>query len=976
MVAPEVWDIKLREAGFAGVHAVSFDNHLPYYNSANIIARPAISSISSQEQTRTRITLLTASSKLGSFAGIVKRALEGAKYIVDQCTWGQTSPDGQDLISFLDIDEPEPLLKEVSANDLSKFVQTVNETSQFAILWLTRPAQSACGCRDANFGQILGAARTIRAELAVDFATLELDETDANAAFAVLRVLAKIERGRKRPDGEVDNDMEYLWQNSQILVPRFHSFRVIEALADDQPVPDAKHLVIKTRGMLQSLQWEADYFQSLDPDEVRVRIAAVGMNFRDLAIAMGIVDTAQSLGAGFNQLGVEGAGFITELGSNVKNLEVGDRVVTCGAGSGGYATECIRPAVYCVHIPERLTTEDAAGIIVPYATVLWSFVNKGNLKKGQSVLIHSAAGGVGIAAIHVARWLGLEIYVTVGSKEKRDFLVEKLSVPRTRIFHSRDDSFEADVMRATNGKGVHSALNSLSGELLHATWRCISPGGCLLEIGKRDLLGRGQLALHLFEANRAYFGIDISRLIETNMEDMADLLHLTMKLFKEGHIHPIHPTTVFEAKKVQDAFRYMQKGVHMGRIVVKMPEEDALPLAPHLPKPSFKRKASYLLVGGLGGLGRSIISWMAAAGARDIMVLSRSAGKSDSDQAFIGDIAEAGCTLKCFAGDVTDGGFVQQVIGKATMPILGVMQMAMVLRDVGFLSMDHITWATATRPKIQGTWNLHQYLPADMDFFVLFGSESGTLSSYGQSNYAAANTFLDSFVNFRHSLGLPASVIDICAVGDVGYVSQQPAVAERMAEGIGRLMFEEEFLYGLQLAIARSSKKYTFLDAHKTKKCQRNASQIVLHNETEKPLSDPQNAAPWRRDPRVAIHRNAHQASQSAEGQGSDTLRRFVATVAADPQKLEQKSTVAFLAQEIAKRVAAFIMKGDATVDTTQSLASMGVDSLVAIELRNWWKQTFTTDVSVLELNDSGSMDDLGKLATQRLREKYAAAKS
>lgn len=942
-----------------------------------MIARPAVSLVLSQEQTLTRVTLLTASSKLGSFAEKAKRALEGAKYVVDHCTWGQTPRDGQDLISFLDIDEPEPLLKDVSSDDLSKFVRTVNENSQSAILWLTRPAQTACNCQDANFGQILGAARTIRAELAVDFATMELDKTDANAAFAVLHVLGKIERGRQGPDGEVDNDMEYLWQDSQLLVPRLHSIRVIEALAGDQPAPDAKHLVISQRGMLQSLQWEGDYFESLGPDEVRVRIAAVGMNFRDLAIAMGIVDTAQSLGAGFNQLGVEGAGFITELGSNVKNLTIGDRVMTCGAGSGGFATECIRPAVYCVHIPERLSTEDAAGIVVPYATVLWSFVNKGNLRKGQSVLIHSAAGGVGIAAIHVARWLGLEIYVTVGSKEKRDFLMEKLNVPRDRIFHSRDDSFEADVMKATNGKGVHSALNSLSGELLHATWRCISPGGCLLEIGKRDLLGRGQLALHLFEANRAYFGIDISRLIETNMEDMADLLHLTMKLFNEGHIHPIHPTSVFEAENVQDAFRYMQKGVHVGRIVVKMPEDDILPLAPLLPKPSFKKEASYLLVGGLGGLGRSIISWMAAAGARDIMVLSRSAGKSASDQAFMKEIAEAGCTLRCFAGDVTDGEFVQQVISKATKPILGAMQMAMVLKDVGFLSMDYTTWVTATRPKIQGSWNLHRYLPADIDFFVLFGSESGTLSSYGQSNYAAANAFLDSFVNFRHSLGLPASVIDICAVGDVGYVSQQTAVAERMAEGIGRLMYEDEFLYGLQLAVARSSKKYTSLDAHKTGKCHRNASQIILHNETDKPLSDPQNAAPWRRDPRIAIHRNAHQASQRAEGEGSDTLRRFVATVAADPQKLEQKSTTTFLAQEIAKRVAVFIMKGDdAVVDTSQSLASMGIDSLVAIELRNWWKQTFATDVSVLELNDSGSMNDLGELAAKRLKEKFAAAKS
>lgn len=979
-VAPADWDRRLREAGFDGISAVSYDNHQPYQANANMIARPAVSAI----QYPAHISFLTASETISPFAETVQQFFQDLGYEVDHYTWGEETPKGQDVISFLDVDSPEaPLLKDISELDLACLVRTIDEiqSSASTLLWLSPPAQ--VDCQDPFHGQILGLARSLRTEMGLDIATLELEHLSMQAAQAVPQVMQKVQRSRSLDrigDRGLDPDMEFAFVAGEIQIPRFHWYSVSEALAHDLPPPDTRHLVIGQRGMLQTLQWEGGYFEPLAPDDIELKIAATGMNFLDLAIAMNIVDTADQLGEGWNAMGSEGVGYVTRRGANVTSLEIGDRVVWRGVECHGYATKLQRPAEYCVKVPDSLSNEDAAGFAFPYMTALWSLVDKANLQRGQSVLIHSAAGGVGIAAIELAIWIGAEIFVTVGTPEKKEYLMQRFGLPAERIFNSRDDSFEAGIMQATNGRGVDAVLNSLSGDLLHATWRCVASAGCMLEIGKRDFLGRAQLAMHLFEDNRTFFGIDFSRLGIYNRPAMVRLMKQVMDLYDKGHIHPLHPTTVFEATHVEDAFRFMQKGLHMGRIVVRFPEDDScLPLSAPvatLKTGSFRHDVSYLLVGGLGGLGRSIISWMVAGGAKRLVVVSRSSGKTAQDRAFIQQVAEAGAVVDCHAGDVADrdflGGVIQQT-QTSGFPIAGVMQMAMVLRDVGFTNMDHASWVAATRPKISGTWVLHDLLPQDqsLDFFVLFSSTAGTLGNYGQANYASANTFLDSFVQYRHRLGLPASVIDISVIGDVGYVSNLNAVEERADKIAGRPLTEQEFLSTLQLAIVRSSSRFaTPLGTKPT--AYRNQSQVSLYNSNNIPITDPENTLLWKRDPRMAIYRNIEKVSDATGSSAIDSLRRFVGSLTAEPAKLDDPSTVVLFTQEITKKVAAFLMKDESLVDPSESLAAMGVDSLVTIEVRNWWKQTFGTEVSVLELRNGGNLAQLGELAVQRLRDKLA----
>jgi NADPH:quinone reductase-like Zn-dependent oxidoreductase len=223
---------------------------------------------------------------------------------------------------------------------------------------------------------------------------------------------------------------------------------------------------------------------------------------------MGVVASASASG-GF---GMETAGVVTKVGPQVHNLSPGDRVIHMGEKC--FSTSLIVSAKQCVRIPPELSFEDAATMPCVFATVIYSLIELARLEKGQSVLIHSACGGVGIAAIQICKMLGAEIYTTVGNDEKVQHLMSTYGIPRSRIFHSRDASFLPEIMRETNGRGVDFVLNSLSGELLHASWECVAEFGSMLEIGKRDFYGHGQLAMHNFAKNRLYCGIDLGHLMQ------------------------------------------------------------------------------------------------------------------------------------------------------------------------------------------------------------------------------------------------------------------------------------------------------------------------------------------------------------------------------------------------------------------------------------------------------------------------------
>lgn len=259
--------------------------------------------------------------------------------------------------------------------------------------------------------------------------------------------------------------------------------------------------------------------------------------------------------------------------------------------------------------------------------------------------------------------------------------MDHIGIPRNRIFNSRSAEFLPEILRETNGRGVDIVLNSLAGELLHASWECVASRGKMIELGKRDLLTNGVLSMTPFNKNRSFMGVDLLQLAQEDPEIIDNILRRAMAWHDEGKIRPIEPVTIFPASKVVDAFRYMQQGVHMGRILLEFPKDSTeLPLLSHEVPIAFPKHASYLLVGGLGGLGRAISTWMAENGASHLVYLSRSAGASEEDQAFLRELEVQGCHATCVRGDVAEAKDVAKAVAMCSTPLRGVLQMSLALR--------------------------------------------------------------------------------------------------------------------------------------------------------------------------------------------------------------------------------------------------------------------------------------------------------
>ena len=279
--------------------------------------------------------------------------------------------------------------------------------------------------------------------------------------------------------------------------------------------------------------------------------------------------------------------------------------------------------------------------------------------------------------------------------------------------------------------------------------------------------------------------------------------------------------------------------------------------------------------------------------------------------------------------------------------------------------MSHDDWRGALNPKVQGTWNLHEVLSkTNLQFFVLISSLSGMHGNWGQANYAAANTFLDSFVQFRHANGLPASVIDVGVIEDAGYVSETPSLLTQFQRWGTHTITEPAFLDSLRLAIKRSTPAPGLKDDPRFVP----SGQVVIGVGSTTLLSDPNNNIIWKSDARMSLYRNLENATDSAESTSNQDLKRFVDDAMARPSILSDEQSSIFLATEIGKRIFEFMLKPEDELDIKLSLTAIGVDSLISIEIRNWWKQSMGFEISVLEVLGCGSIEELGRKAAEGLK--------
>jgi NAD(P)-dependent dehydrogenase (short-subunit alcohol dehydrogenase family) len=421
-------------------------------------------------------------------------------------------------------------------------------------------------------------------------------------------------------------------------------------------------------------------------------------------------------------------------------------------------------------------------------------------------------------------------------------------------------------------------------------------------------------------------------------------------------------------------------------------------ITPNLDSLQFDRESSYLITGGLGGLGKGLVTWMAARGAQHFILLSRTAGLKREDVQFIGDMEATGCSVLAIAGQAQNEEDVVAAVRAAQKPIRGVFHLAMVLRvsfrfprlaihfthncqDAQILDMKYSDWTSVIATKCTGAWNLHNILLShSLDFFVLASSIAAQFPNVGQSNYAAANTFLEAFCQYRHSLSLPASVISICPIDDIGFVAENPDARKTLnAQGLSFLS-QKEFLEYAELAVLNSypeDGQVVDQDPNAIEVAHwnplpvwHNSSHLIMGLRSTEPLSDNNTQTSWKHDRRMGFYHNVT-AKVGSQRTNTNQLSRFISATRSDPAILKTKQAVEFLSMEIGIKIFKLMLRKEEEVELQMKIRDMGLDSLMAIELRRWWCQIFRVEISVLEIMGKENLVELGELAANRMRERH-----
>jgi acyl transferase domain-containing protein/acyl carrier protein len=507
-------------------------------------------------------------------------------------------------------------------------------------------------------------------------------------------------------------------------------------------IDEAARLEIGTRGILDNLRWMPVKRTPPRPGQVEIRVSASGLNFRDVLNTLGMYP-----GEG-GPLGTECAGEICRVGDGVEGLKVGDRVLALV--NPAFATYVTAEAALVVPKPDAMTMEDGATIPVTFLTAHFALHELARIKPGERVLIHAGAGGVGLAAVQLARQAGAEVFVTVGSQPKRDHMT---SLGVSHVMDSRALTFADEVMTRTNGEGVDVVLNSLSGDFIPASLRILRSGGRFIEIGKRGVWNSERVATEY--PGVTYHVFYLGETCEQDTAKVGEVLRALMAQMESGMLSPL-PQRTFHAAGAADAFRYMAQARHIGKVVITPP---ALGAEPARVVPAIGAEGTYLITGGLGALGLEVARWLHDEGARHIVLMGRREPSSTATEA-IRSLEGSGSRVEVMRGDVACEADVTRVLDEmkaALPPLRGIVHAAGVLDDGVLAQQDWPRFARVMAPKATGAWTLHRLTEGQpLDLFVMFSSASALLGSPGQGNYVAANCFLDALAHRRRARGLPA----------------------------------------------------------------------------------------------------------------------------------------------------------------------------------------------------------------------------
>lgn len=650
-------------------------------------------------------------------------------------------------------------------------------------------------------------------------------------------------------------------------------------------------LTVATPGVIDSLILERTTRQSPGIGEVEICLKATGLNFRDVLIALDMYP-------GSPIMGVDCAGEIVTVGPDVEHFQVGDSVFALALNSfSQYVTVHTN---YVVHKPACLSEEEAATIPANFVTAYYSLHHLAKITADDRILIHAAAGGTGMAAIQIAQQVGAEVFATA-SLAKWEIL-QQMGI--RHVMNSRTLDFADQIMESTQGKGVTVVLNSLtSGEFIHKSLSVVSEHGRFVELAARNIWDEQQVAES--RPDISYLPVDVSQVIQKDPHLAQTILQTLNTQFSQSLLKP-PPITIFPMAEIVDAFRYMQQAKHVGKIVVTHPDSPSgVTTGSSL---SFRTDGTYLITGGLGGLGLLVAHWMVEKGARHLVLLGRRLPDEDALKQ-VAELESMGAQVMIETADVSDFVVMSEVIVRIKQSsglLTGIVHSAGLLSDGILQNQNWSRFEQVMAPKVQGAWNLHQLTKTNsLDFFVLFSGGASLLGSPGQGNHCAANAFLDGLAHYRRAMGLSGVSIHWGAVSQVGEAAERGADVSLQKQGLGAIA-PTQVLESLERVMCSSSVEIGIVPIDWSI-WQERANQWPF-------LFD------WKQATTPSVE-------WTPIAQTDQLLDQIKTTSGHERQQL--------LVTHLQNKAARILGMPMSTIDVQQPLNQIGLDSLMAVELRN-----------------------------------------
>jgi phthiocerol/phenolphthiocerol synthesis type-I polyketide synthase C len=732
-----------------------------------------------------------------------------------------------------------------------------------------------------------------------------------------------------------------------------HVSRLRRGLPPRWAVPaDAVALTSEPSGGLDSLGWQLAASPTPGPGEVEIEVHAAGLNFRDVMWAMGLLPE-EALIDGFAgpTFGLECAGIVRAVGAGVEGLAIGDRVA--GFAPAAFGTRVTTMALAVTPIPAETNFAAAATIPVTFVTAIYALGNLAKLSEGEYVLIHGGAGGVGLAALQYAKYRGAVVIATAGSELKRAFLS---LVGADHVLDSRDLGFADSVRAITAGAGVDIVLNSLSGEAMEQSLGVLKPFGRFLELGKRDFYLNRRIHLRPLRQNVSYFAIDVDQLPIQRPDLARSLLGEVSAALADGAIQPLaHRSFGFAA--VEDAFRLMQASGHIGKLVLVPDGNRGIRLS-RPAESSLRKDGTYLVTGGIAGFGFEAARWLAEHGAGSIALLGRRGAETPGAAERAAELRALGAEVRIYAGDVADPDSLGAVLDRIRTdqpPLRGIVHAAAAITDALASDIEAGEIALTLRAKLGGAMLLDRLTRDDpVDLFLLFSSATTLLGAPGQGAYVAGNLAVEALARRRQAEGRPALAVGWGPIQDAGYLADRPDTRDTLARRLGaKPMPAAQALAGIGPIVASGLATAAFADTN--------------WNDARRFL------------PILAAPLFAEMRADTGSVPGDDSLLEHLAG-------LSSEEALPLLKTAVVEEAANILRLPVAAIDPLRPLSEMGMDSLMAVELRLALESRLRIDLPLMSLAEGTSVASIaGRLAGAmssrpqasqlvRLAERYEAA--